>query len=228
MKAGRCIWSVAALAALALASAPLRADTIALQSFSGGSNATSASDQLYGWRFEVLTPISVTQLGVGDTNSDGLAISHDVGIFRVSDQALLASATVPAGTGATLDMGFRYVPLGSPLVLPDASYIIVMTMPAFNGDTQSILNTTVGTASEITWVNSEFDESSGLAFPNPAFEGVYDKGMFGPNFQFVGAQAVPEPTSLTLAALGCLGLLGYGWRRRVPCPRLCVGMGAAR
>lgn len=30
------------------------------------------------------------------------------------------------------------------------------------------------------------------------------------------ASAVPEPASLTLAGLGILGLVGYGWRRRQP------------
>src|SRR5262249_36101018 len=69
------------------------ADTIALQAFSGGTNATSGSDQLYGWQFSVLTAIDVTALGVGDTGGDGLVIAHDVGIFRVSDQSLLASLT---------------------------------------------------------------------------------------------------------------------------------------
>jgi hypothetical protein len=58
----RFIWS---LVAVAVCAATLRADTIALQSFSGGRLATSGADQLFGWRFNVLTHITVTQLGVG-------------------------------------------------------------------------------------------------------------------------------------------------------------------
>jgi PEP-CTERM motif len=202
------------MAAITLCSMPLRAASLALESFSGGVNATSASDQLYGWRFNVLSPISVTQLGVQDVGSNGLAISHDVGIFRVSDHALLTSAIVPAGTGGSLVSGFRYVTLGSSLALPVDTYVIVMTMPARNPDLQSINNTSFRTAPEIAWVTSEFDASSVLAYPNPALEGSFNIGMFGPNFQFAGADPVPEPTSLTLAALGSLGLLGYGWRQK--------------
>ena len=75
------------------------ADT-ALQSFSGGFLATSGSDQLYGWEFNVLSSVNVTALGVGDNNNPtGLSISHDVGIYRVSDQTLLTLTTVPAGNG---------------------------------------------------------------------------------------------------------------------------------
>ncbi len=193
---------------------PVRADTIALQSFAGGVNATSGSDQLYGWLFNVLTPVDVTALGVGDTDSDGLAIAHDVGIYRVSDQALLTSATVPAGTAGQLVTGFRYVGLGSPQLLAPGSYVIVMTMPQLNLDTQSILNTSVGTAPEIVYVDSAFDGSSVLAFPNPANNGAFAQGMFGPNFQFTAAHEVPEPATLTLLGVGGLALAGSRRLRR--------------
>jgi hypothetical protein len=207
-------WVLAALVLLLGGVGQARAD-IALQSFSGGFDATSGSDQLYGWRFNVLTAVDVTALGVGDTNGDGLAISHDVGIYRVSNQSLVTSATVPAGTVASLDNGFRYVSLGSPALLSPDSYVIVMTMPQSNSDTQSIANSSVTTAPQIAYVNSEFDSGSSLHFPSPAFEGAFAKGMFGPNFQFTGAAATPEPSGLVLTGMGIVTGLGYlGWRRR--------------
>jgi hypothetical protein len=186
------------------------AGTIALQTFSGGLLANSASDQLYGWEFNVLTTIDVTALGVGDNSGGPLAVSHAVGIFRDSDQALLTSTTVPAGSSATLTSGFRYVTLGTPDLLAPGLYVIVMTMPSENADTQSIEDTSVSTAPELRWVTSEFDAGSSLAFPT--LPGVFDKGMFGPNFQFVdAATATPEPATLVL--LGS-GLAAAALRRR--------------
>jgi hypothetical protein len=41
-----------------------------------------------------------------------------------------------------------------------------------------------------------------------------DGGPTGVRVEFFGANTVPEPGSLTLAAIGLTGLLGYGWNRR--------------
>jgi hypothetical protein len=169
-------------------------------------NATSGSDQLYGWIFDVNAPIDVTDLGVGDTGSDGLAISHDVGIYRVSDQVLVASAVVPGGVAGALLNGFRYASLGSSVNLAADRYAIVMTMPELNADTQSILNNSVGTAPEVSYVTSAFDVGSSLHFPASGNNGAFAQGMFGPNFQFQAA-AVPEASSL---ALLCPSLLLFG------------------
>lgn len=196
-----------------LAVGPAAHAGVALQAFSGGGLATSGTDQLYGWQFDVLVPIVVTDLGVLDFDLDGLVISHDVGIFDAASQALLASATIPDGTGAGLVDGFRYVGLASSLSLGVGSYVIVMTMPVGNLDYQSILNTSVTTAPEIRYVISQFGEGSSLAFP--ALPGAYDVGMFGPNFQFTAAAvSVPEPSTLALAGLAGVGGLVAVARRR--------------
>jgi hypothetical protein len=162
---------------------------------------------LYGWQFNVLTAVDVTSLGVFDVGNDGLVTRHEVGIFRTSDQALLASLIMPAGTGSTLINGFRYEDLVSSVHLDPDSYVIAMTMPQGNADTQSIGNTSVTTAPEIQYVTSRFDAGSTLAFPTTT--GSFAEGMFGPNFRFTaGAASVPEPGSLALlSGLAVPGLL---------------------
>jgi hypothetical protein len=56
----------------------------------------------------------------------------------------------------------------------------------------------LGTYSSITWTN-------------PQFEFWYG---FNVGAQAVPPASVPEPSTFTLLGLGCLGLFGYGWRRR--------------
>jgi hypothetical protein len=193
-------------ALLLVVSAVANADTVALSSFSGGVNATSASDQLYGWIFQVSAPITVTSLGVFDFGSDGLAISHDVGIFDQGTQALLGSTTVPSGTAGTLISGFRFQSV-SPFSLAAGTYVIAMTMPQGNSDYQYVLVSSFSTAAGITWVNSAFDGGSTLAFPNPANNGAFAPGMFGPNFTFT---ATPEPGTMLLMGSSIVGL----WSQR--------------
>ena len=186
------------------------ASSVALTGFSGGTEATSGGDQLYGWFFDTSSAIDITALGVGDASGGPLQVSHDVGIFDVSDQSLLVSTNVPAGSGASLLDGFMYESISS-FHLAAGSYVIVMTMPADNADLQSISNTSVTTASPITYVDSAFGVGSSLAFPTTA--GVFSKGLFGPNFQFDASAAAPEPASWTLMIAG-FGLAGAALRRR--------------
>jgi hypothetical protein len=188
---------VATTAMLAVPSA--NADTVAL-SFTGGAHATSSSDQLCGWQFSVNNAVQVTALGVYDDSADGLSIAHDVGIFRVSDQSLVASLTIPSGTGGSLIDGFRYYTLGSGLgLVAGEQYVIAMTMPAGNSDLQFVITNPPTTAPEITYVDSRFGGGSTLAFPTVT--GLYVPGMFGPNFLFTDAAAVPEPSSIALAVI---------------------------
>ena len=195
--------------AAALAGGQAVADTTALTSFSGGLQARSGGDQLYGWYFDLSASVDVTALGVGDSGGSPLTVSHDVGIFAVSDQALLLSATVPAAGGTYLD-GFRYVGVNS-TVLSAGDYVIVMTMPNENADEQSIENTSETTSAPVTYVNSAFDGGSTLAYPNPSNAGDYAIGMFGPNFTYVSG-AISEPSTWAMMLLGFAGLGFAGYR----------------
>lgn len=205
MKTFRIVLAAAATGACLAAQA-----SPALITLNGGSPATSGSDQLYGWRFTANQAVSVTALGVLDRGQDGLAVAHDVGIFRVSDQSLVASTTVGAGLSGFLDGDFRYSALGSAVALAADTYVIVMTMPQQNGDSQIINGNLPTTAAEISYIGSEFGGGSVLAFPT--VPGAFAQGMFGPNFEF-DVRSIPEPMSIALVGLGLVGL-GLGRRRQ--------------
>ena len=129
------------------------ADQVALTGWTGGTMSSGGIRQRAGWFFDIGgSGVNVTALGVGDYDNDGLGFSHDVGIFRVSDQALLASATVPAGTGTTLLSAFRYATLSSAINLAPGSYVIIMTVPTRNRDfqTYTVDSGSITTASPVT------------------------------------------------------------------------------
>lgn len=187
-----------------------QADTIALQSFSGGTGVVFTGSEVVGWEFTVSSGVNVTALGAADFTGLGLLASHDVGIFTTGG-TLLASATVPSGTAAALDGGFRYESLGTSVSLGPGEYVIAMTVPA-SSDSVSIFNSTATTASQIHYVTSEIASGTSLALPTNA--GTADKGIFGPNFEFTPNAAVPEPSTFALLALGGIGLAVGVTRRR--------------
>jgi hypothetical protein len=199
---------------VALAAPSVTADTIALTSFTGGLNATSGSDQIYGWEFTLSSSVNVTALGVYDINgASGLSISHAVGIWDATSQDLLTSATVPAGTAGTLVDNFMYVSLASPYTLAAGEYVIGMTMPQGNADQQYIEVSSETTSSPVTYVNSAFGTTSGSTLAFPSSIGAFAPGMFGPNFQF-GSAAIPEPSTLVLGIMPVAVGLGAFLRRR--------------
>ena len=101
----------------------VRAEAISGTSLTNLGTVTFDRNNTFGWRFTPTIDIEVTALGFFDATSlpagtgTGLTQPHDVGIYRVSDQLLVASNTIPAGSGAVLAANFRYVTLPSPVRL---------------------------------------------------------------------------------------------------------------
>lgn len=202
------------IAALMLAVPLAAVASPALTGWTGGLAATAGSNQLYGWTFHVNNAVMVSALGVYDLDSDGLSQAHDVGVYRMSDHSLLASATVPSGSSGTLDAGFRYTGLSGMLNLAVDDYVIVMTMQAGSPDRQYIMANSVTTDPDITWINSAFGGGNSLGYPSMI--GPYAKGMFGPNMELERStqpQSVPEPTTGLLMAGGILAWLTARRRR---------------
>jgi len=174
-------------------------------SFTGAGNF-GAPEGTYGWAFTLTNTISVTELGYFDFGGNGLTDSHDVGIWT-NTGTLLVSATVPAGTAATLNGDFRYVLVTATLLAP-GDYVIGGFSPADSGDPVAVEASTITTASGLSYGGSRSIGGNTLTFPIGDASG-HPNSYFGPNFTF---STVPEPTTLGLLLFG--GLTALGLRRK--------------
>lgn len=188
--------------------------------FSGGTGINTGS-LIAGYEFSVSSPLEVTAMGWIDVGGNGLASTgHQVALWTTGG-ALLANISIPQGTVATLDNGFRMVPLVSPVLLSAGNYVIDgINGPVVGGDFAQ-----AGTAASPMAVSSN-DAAISYIGPRAGFgafpflpagnnnAGVLT-GYIGPNFsvQPVSAQnPVPEPSTLGLAAAG---LAAWLLRRRI-------------
>jgi len=131
------------LGALCLVSEPTWAQIISQQLFD--SMAGSPRDNLTGvvgivFRASESSDRIVTHLGYYDSGNDGLQASHRVGVYSATPATagagtLLAEVTVPAGTNAFLENGYRWVELSTPLTLEtNLSYVLAAEVFAASGD----------------------------------------------------------------------------------------------
>lgn len=169
--------------------------------------------------------VSINSLGVWDQAGDGLAVSHEVGLWDAAG-GLVASATVPNGTAGTLDDAFRYVALPSAVtLLANQKYHIGAhyqdALDPFNdpwdpdGDGNPANSPAVGDGIAVASggaglvVNGDYYAAS-PTLTNPTTFGGGDPGRWGAaNARFV----VPEPSSLALVAWLGLAALRLSGRR---------------
>ena len=170
--------------------------------------ATNVGGQEYRWDppagsvgsvFQVgLNPFTVYKLGVFDWGGNGLIDSHPVAIFN-ADKSLLVSATVSAGTSATLDQGFRWVSLSSPVTLSaNTQYAIAAYYPGTNDHMGS--TATINPAFTITG-SGYVDGLPTVGYPETPYIPLYGANM-----------ATPIPAAVWLLGTGLVGL--FGIRRR--------------
>lgn len=204
------LW-LAASAALAFAVPAAAADSIAVSGFTGGGTANLSGVDLprtVGWDFTPTANITLTQLGFYDLGDDGLALSHQIGLWA-SDGTLLLSTTIASGTGATLLNGFRFVDVADLLLTAGQTYVIGAVIPLDpNGDNYVLSPSAVASDALIGFGRGlRSTENAGFAMPtvDP------NSGRFGPNFLFADT-AVPEPSTWAMLILG-FGVIGGAMRR---------------
>lgn len=182
--------------------------TSAVQSWTGGS-LLSSYDGTVGWEFTVSSDIAVNSLGY-DTAivTNGGQGSVPVGLWAVNDGTLLATATIT--TSSTTAGSFSYETLGSSVELTPGQDYIIGGFFSGSGLSNYGYISSLDTAPEISYVEDQYIYTGSLSMPTNTFT-PQEIGFMGVNFQFQDA-AVPEPTTMALAALGGAAILGL--RRR--------------
>ena len=135
-----------------------------------------------------------------------------MGVWRVSDEALIASATVPGGRLAPLVESWRFVDLGTPsLPTANTTYRIAAleTIPPDGIPVGGTFLTGTGVASASP--GSVLVNSPTLTLTYPASSSPIVRAFANGD---VTPAAVPEPSTLTLAVMGGVGLPGCGWLGR--------------
>lgn len=193
-----------------LSTLPAHAQVTAAINFDTTAISTVDFNSTRGFEFHVTAPLTVTGLSFYDFGSDGLAQSHDVGLWS-SAGTLLASTTIPSGTAAPLDSSgkFRYVLLNTPIVLPVGnSYKTGGQFLAGSTDIPFFNQTNLTSAPGVTYVQAAFTFSNSLS--NPIFS--LPSGLAGGSFVMGTSSAAPEPGTLVFLALG--GTLTLARRKR--------------
>lgn len=203
------ILCAASIALLAAGSAS--ASTIALQWSNSGSSGSSSFTR--GWGFSTNTAINISSIGWFDFGNDGLATSHQVGIWNTSGE-LLMSGNVAAGTLDPLLAGFRYSSaLTGTTMLMAGTYVVAGLSSSADDTWRYVDSSDVTMGSAITFLGDRTSNTE--VFEYAGSQQGFDVGYFGANFQYDVANAVPEPSTLPLSAIGlaALGAAAYSRRR---------------
>ncbi|WP_413171157.1 DUF4082 domain-containing protein [Anabaena azotica] len=188
------------------------AQALSALSFSSTGFSSTLTTSTRGFAFNVLNPsgITVTDLSFFDENSDGLAESHDIGLWN-SSGTLLASGTVSAGTTNALVGFFRTVDIADTFLAQGNGYVVGAVFLVGSSDKQAINFVGLTTPSDISYVGGRFINNgvASLTFPTSNLA----SGIPGGSFEFTPGATTPVPfdfnPNISLVLLGG----GLVWRK---------------
>jgi hypothetical protein len=176
-------------------------------STAGGARTFPGEDTAHGWTFLANSSITVTELGLYDESGNGLDQSHEIGLFRLSDGALLTSGTLSTGKTNPLVGEFRYVDTPDVTLSAGNTYAMAYYTASYTWmDSDEVANS-ANVDPVISLLDGRWQgDTGGLVLPTNTGE-----VNFGPNFMY--AVPVPEPETYVMLLAG-LGLMGFVGRRR--------------
>ena len=188
---------------LGSAASPAHAQVAALDFATPGEHTQGS--YVLGWFFQTNAPISVSALGYY-SDANGMANSHDVGIYDLLNSTFVATTTVLPSD--PLIGKFRFHNLAAPIDLVQGRQYAIVGVTYhdhYNSNATGITTDPSLSYQGGAW-NSTTAAASSLLAPNQTFNGT--NYWPTPNFLIGGSGApsvaAPEPGTLGLLALGLL------------------------